>query len=288
MALSEPELLAVAERLVQVPGVVGVALGGSRARGDHTPDSDVDVGLYYRPPLDVPALRRLAREVAGPGDDVTEPGQWGPWVDGGGWLRVSGTAVDWIYRDVDRVRASWRDAQAGQFSFHAQVGHPLGVPDFAYVGELELGIVLADPTGELTELRAEFLAYPPLLTDALVGGLWEAESHRSGRLRHSRSRVDRGARYLAGRAIGRSRCSRPARPRHDGGLHGGSARDAGRLIGRAPTGSPSGGSSGRTGSASGRAAPDSASRTPPSRRDARQVRSARRNRAGRSSCRATA
>ena len=29
---------------------------GSRARRAHTPDSDTDLGLYYRPPLDVAAL----------------------------------------------------------------------------------------------------------------------------------------------------------------------------------------------------------------------------------------
>ena len=79
-------------------------------------------------------LRLLAREVAGPGAELTEVGAWGPWVDGGGWLQVRGAAVDWLYRDVGRVRAAWDDAQQGRYRFHAQVGHPLGVPDFAYAG----------------------------------------------------------------------------------------------------------------------------------------------------------
>ena len=64
---------------------------------------------------------------------VTDPGAWGPWVDGGAWLRIDDTAVDWIYRNVDRVRVRvcWQQAQAqaGRFAFHAQVGHPLGWPD---------------------------------------------------------------------------------------------------------------------------------------------------------------
>ena len=46
-----PGLAALAARLVAVDGVVGVLLGGSRARGTHRPDSDVDLGVYYRPPL---------------------------------------------------------------------------------------------------------------------------------------------------------------------------------------------------------------------------------------------
>ena len=165
----------LARRLTTVPGIVGVTLGGSRARGTHTPESDTDLGLYYRPPLDLERLGDLARDVAGPGAGVTAPGEWGPWVDGGAWLTIEGAAVDWIYRDVDRVRASWEDARAGRVRFHAQTGHPLGVPDFAYAGEIALAVVLADPTGELAALRTAARTYPDALRRALVvAGLWEA------------------------------------------------------------------------------------------------------------------
>jgi len=157
-----------------VDGVTGVLLGGSRARGDHTPESDVDLGLYYRPPLDVATLGLLAREVSGPAAVVTEPGEWGPWVDGGGWLTLGETAMDWIYRDLSRVQLAWDDARQGRYQFHAQVGHPLGVPDFAYVGEVALGVVLADRSGELRNLQQQASDYPALLTEALRSGLWEA------------------------------------------------------------------------------------------------------------------
>lgn len=195
MALDDARIRELAAALVDVPGVAGVLLGGSRARGDHTPESDVDLGLYYRPPLDVDALGALARAVAGPDAEVTVPGAWGPWVDGGGWLHVDGTAVDWIYRDLDRVRTAWDDARAGRYAFHAQVGHPLGVPDFAYAGEVGLGVVLADPTGALGALRTEAAAYPPALRDALVRGLWEA-SFLVDVARKAVSRAD--AAYVAG------------------------------------------------------------------------------------------
>jgi hypothetical protein len=196
------ELHALASQVAGVDGIVGVLLGGSRARGEHTPESDVDLGLYYRRPLDVRALGELARDVAGPDAMVTEPGAWGAWVDGGGWLTVAGTAVDWLYRDLDRVRVAWADAQAGRYAFHAQVGHPLGVPDFAYPGEVALGVVLADPIGELRELRGHTQAYPPLLAAALVDGLWEA----SFLLDNARKAVTRrDTTYIAGclfRAVG--------------------------------------------------------------------------------------
>ena len=60
------DLAAIAGRLVGVGGVVGVLLGGSRARGTHHPDSDVDLGVYYRPPLDVGGSPRWPASSPGP------------------------------------------------------------------------------------------------------------------------------------------------------------------------------------------------------------------------------
>ena len=168
------DLAAIAGRLVGVGGVVGVLLGGSRARGTHHPDSDVDLGVYYRPPLDVDGLAALARELAGPDATVTRPGDWGPWVDGGAWLSVDGVAVDWVYRDVDRVRTAWRGAQDGRVAWQAQVGHPLGVLDVWYAAEVALGVVLADPSGELTRLHTAAAEYPEALAATLVARLPEA------------------------------------------------------------------------------------------------------------------
>jgi predicted nucleotidyltransferase len=173
--LSEQRLRDLAEQLTEVRGIHAVCLGGSRARGEHTAVSDVDLGLYYRPPLDVRALGELAKRVAGLDASVTAPGEWGRWVDGGAWLRIEGTAVDWLYRDLDRVARSVRDAQEGRFAWHFQVGHPLGVPDFLYAGEVALMCVLVDPSGELRALQETALRYPPRLRDAVVvSGLWEA------------------------------------------------------------------------------------------------------------------
>ncbi|MFF1908695.1 nucleotidyltransferase domain-containing protein [Kitasatospora sp. NPDC058218] len=160
----------MARRLAEVPGVVGVVLGGSRARGEHRPDSDWDLGIYYRGGLDLDALR----DLAGPGVEVAGPGGWGPWVDGGAWLTVDGVAVDWILRDLDRVERIWADCRAGRYEVGVQAGHPLGFWSPCYPGELALGQVLADPDGALTELRAELAQYPEALRTALVAAVWEA------------------------------------------------------------------------------------------------------------------
>ncbi len=42
-------LMGIVSELGQVPGVEAVVLGGSRARGTHTLESDVDLGLYCGP-----------------------------------------------------------------------------------------------------------------------------------------------------------------------------------------------------------------------------------------------
>ena len=173
--MDDTELTALAERLVTIGGVVAVALGGSRARGTHRPDSDIDLGLYYRGGLDVDQLRELAAEVSGQPVEITRPGGWGPWVNGGGWLTVNGWRVDWIYRDLDRVRRVWADCCQGGYEVGVQAGHPLGFYSHAYAGEVALCRVLADPSRQLTDLQAQTRAYPPALAEMLVEGLWEAD-----------------------------------------------------------------------------------------------------------------
>ena len=162
----------LAGRLGEVDGVEAVVLGGSRARGEARPDSDVDVGIYYRPdrPPSVDALRRLAREL----DDrhlldlVTDLGEWGPWINGGGWLRIGGRPVDWLYRDLDRVTRTIEECRAGRPTYHYQPGHPHGFLSHIYTGEVYYCKVLHDPRGRLAALKALTVEYPTPLKRALV------------------------------------------------------------------------------------------------------------------------
>ncbi|MEU1493289.1 nucleotidyltransferase domain-containing protein [Streptomyces sp. NPDC005775] len=165
----------MAERLTAVPGIRAVVLGGSRARGTHRPDSDWDLGLYYRGAPDLAALTALASAFQGSPVEVAGPGGWGPWVNGGAWLRVDGVQVDWILRDLDQVEAVWSDCRRCRFEVWVQPGHPLGFWSPAYPGEVALGRVLADPHGELTALQQATSAYPEPLRKALTDAVWEAE-----------------------------------------------------------------------------------------------------------------
>jgi hypothetical protein len=161
--------------LVGVPGVVGVTLGGSQARGTADAAADVDLGVYYRAgSLDLAALAAAADTVSDHPVELAPPGAWGPWVDGGAWLHVGGAAVDWILRDLDRVDAVWADCQTGIVRNETQTGHPLGFWSHAYCGELALARVLVDPDGALAHRHDAYLTYPDALAATLVRRLWEA------------------------------------------------------------------------------------------------------------------
>jgi Nucleotidyltransferase domain len=182
--MADPDVLelaqSMADRLIQVAGVAAVVLGGSWARNDAQPDSDVDLGIYHRPdrPLDVDALRRLARgwDDRHQEDLVTDVGGWGPWVNGGGWLQVNGRPVDWIYRDLGLVERVVADCLTGCPAIHHQPGHPAGFQTHIYLGELHHAHPLADPEGLVTALKAQIDPYPPALRQALIrDNLWQAD-----------------------------------------------------------------------------------------------------------------
>jgi predicted nucleotidyltransferase len=131
----------VAERLAEIPGVVAVALGGSRARGEEKPDSDWDFGLYYRGRISADDVRALGYEGT-----VVEPGDWGRLVNGGAWLTIDGVRVDLLYRDIDQVEHWTAEAEEGRFEIDRVEGFVAGMPTYALAGELALGRVLV---GEL-------------------------------------------------------------------------------------------------------------------------------------------
>jgi predicted nucleotidyltransferase len=186
----------VAAQLGEIEGVVAVSLGGSLARGTAKANSDIDLGLYYDPERrpSLLELRRLARDL----DDerkeevLTEFGGWGPWIGGGGWLTVAGQRMDWLYRDLRRVRHFIDACSAGRPSLHRQGGHPHGFHTHIYLAEVYYCRPLYDPQGVLAGLQKGLVAYPPKLKDALIKTyLWQANFD----LIISRKSAERGESY---------------------------------------------------------------------------------------------
>jgi hypothetical protein len=127
---------ALVDDLAEVPGAVAVVLGGSRATATHRPDSDWDIGLYYRGsqrPLNPEDIRRLGREGY-----VSALGEWGPIMHGGAWLTVENTAIDVLFRDLDVVEGWIEEALHGRYDVLTQHGYIVGAPTYLPVGELAI------------------------------------------------------------------------------------------------------------------------------------------------------
>src|SRR5690606_42023795 len=127
----------VADRLAALPGVRAVTLGGSRAQGTHTPESDWDVALYYRGSFDPDDLRAV-----GWTGHVSEIGEWGGVFNGGAWLTIDGRRVDVHYRDLDVVEHELAEAKEGRFHWEPLMFHLAGIPSYLLVAELALNVTL--------------------------------------------------------------------------------------------------------------------------------------------------
>lgn len=129
-----PPVANLATELADLSGVVAVVLGGSRATATNRPDSDWDIGIYYRVSaqrLDPDELRRLGHDGY-----VSALGEWGPIMHGGAWLTIEGTKVDVLFRDLDLVERWLDEARHGRFEILTQNGYIVGAPTYLPVGEL--------------------------------------------------------------------------------------------------------------------------------------------------------
>jgi len=170
----EPLVVArqVAARLGEIEGVVAVVLGGSQARGEADERSDIDLGIYYHraTPPSVESLRALAKELDERHEDglVTGYGEWGPWVNGGGWLRVDGWKVDLLYREIEKVAGVIEDCRAGRVSCDYYLGHPHGFHNHIYMGEVAACVPLFGPGNAMTALKLFVAQYPAAMKRAII------------------------------------------------------------------------------------------------------------------------
>ena len=176
----EQILTRVVSRVSKIERVQAIVLGGSRARGTADQRSDIDLGIYYdgKHPFSIPALGAAAKEL----DDrhsenlVTSFGDWGPAVNGGGWLEIGGNHVDFLYREIGAVRDAIEDCIGGRPRSIYQLGHPLGFHIQIYAGEVHVCRPLFDPVGTVARLKSRVSEYPEKFrTAAVTKHLFDAE-----------------------------------------------------------------------------------------------------------------
>lgn len=163
----------ISQELKNVSGIVGIVLGGSRARGTHDLKSDIDIGIYYDESLgfDVNEVSGIATKLDDEHRDdlVSSLGEWGEWINGGGWLIVQGYHVDFIFRDIKRVEKVIDECLVGNVSTHYHTGHPHAFLNVMYMGEVAICNISFDPTKKIAELKAKTRPYPRALKDTIIG-----------------------------------------------------------------------------------------------------------------------
>jgi hypothetical protein len=164
--------------LKPVRGLRAMVLGGSQASGLARPDSDVDVGLYYRQDqaLDTRQIRAIAAlRNDTPEPTVTELGGWGPWVNGGAWLMIGGQRVDLLYRNLDFVSSTIDECNSGHVRSDYWQQPAYGFHSFMYCAEISICLPLYDPDSLIAPLKARVADYSPLLKQAITERfLWSA------------------------------------------------------------------------------------------------------------------
>ena len=169
----------IGDDLRQLPSVKALVLGGSRAAGGAGPDSDIDIGIYYSgdEPPDVPQIQAIAAKYDPSGaSTVTGPYEWGPWVNGGAWLRTAAGNVDFIYRNIAQVEKVIADAHAGIWENNFEQQPPYGFSSTIYLAETRYCIPLYDPGAVISRLKEKVSAYPPALKQTIIRqALWAAE-----------------------------------------------------------------------------------------------------------------
>jgi len=173
-------LNAIAEALENVANTVAVVLGGSYARGFARPDSDIDIGVYYRQasPFPVDQVRSIANRMstAGSVPIVTEMYEWGPWVNGGAWIHTPVGKVDLLYRNLDQVQLVIKEGRQGIWRHDYDQQPPYGFRSVVYFGETLFCMPLHDPEGEIARLKTSVAEYPEPLRNRIVQeSLWGAE-----------------------------------------------------------------------------------------------------------------
>jgi hypothetical protein len=169
----------VVAALSKVKNVKAVVLGGSHARNRHRPDSDLDIGIYYREatPFPIAEIGAVAKRFSASGSPtVTDFYDWGPFVNGGAWIDNATCKIDFLYRNIDQLEQIVAAAQRGEFDHNFDQQPPFGFRTVTTLGEIHIGKSLHDPEDVLGPLKAAVAVFPPKLKERVAqSSLWASQ-----------------------------------------------------------------------------------------------------------------
>lgn len=179
-------LTQIIHAFIGVTGIDAIVLGGSRATGTADKASDIDIGIYYdEASFDLALFKQKAilLDDEHRKDAIADPGDWGPWINGGGWLKIEGIAVDILFRNTRKVIAVINDCINGKISIDYQCGHPFGFVNSIYMGEVACCRILSSNNGLISEQKKRLIEFPESYRKATIEKfLWECEfSQQCGR-----------------------------------------------------------------------------------------------------------
>ncbi|AMC93786.1 hypothetical protein AOC36_07255 [Erysipelothrix larvae] len=160
----------IVESLKDIQGIEAIVLGGSRAQKTHDEDSDIDIGIYYNDTLNMDDLSRIVTYLDDEHRDdlLAKPGVWGKWVNGGAWMTIDQKPVDFILRDIHRVKYYLNQCSMGHVTAHYQTGHPHAYFNVMYVGELAICDVLFSRDNDFLSLKKQAEVYPEALKTSII------------------------------------------------------------------------------------------------------------------------
>lgn len=169
----------VTEELKNIDNIKAIVLGGSYATGMATDSSDLDIGVYYfeEEPFDIEAIKLIAEKYANV-DKPTVTGfyEWGPWVNGGAWIKTAKGKVDILYKNIDQITSIIEKAKKGLWENNFEQQPPYGFSSLIFLAETKYCIPLHDPQGIIQSLKSMVLSYPEILKQTVIQqSLWSAE-----------------------------------------------------------------------------------------------------------------
>lgn len=163
----------------KIKGIEAIVLGGSRATNTASEHSDIDIGIYYNEmTFDIEVFKIRARTIHDEHTEsvITNIGEWGMWINGGGWLKINGISVDILFRNTQKVIQVMDDCIKGNITIDYQCGHPFGFVNSIYMGEVAYCKVLYYDGDFIYQQKSKIRTFPEKYKEAIIKKfLWECE-----------------------------------------------------------------------------------------------------------------